>query len=61
MHVLVKVTEHENFVIVAHGLTLEEFFGLLQCCLMLLNLIGFCIKYETIGYPAVVTAKNEDL
>jgi hypothetical protein len=61
MHIFVKVAEHENFVVVAYRLTLEEFFGLLQCCLMLLNLICFSIKYETIGYPAVVTAENKDL
>ena len=61
MHVLVKVAEHENLIIIAYWLTLEEFFGLLQSSLVLLNLISFCIKYETVGYPAVVTAENKDL
>jgi hypothetical protein len=61
MHVLVKVAENENLIIIAYWLTLEEFFGLLQSSLVLLNFISFCIKYETIGYPAVVTAENKDL
>ncbi len=61
MHVLVKVAEHKNFVIVAHRLTLEELLGLFEGCLVLLDLVGLCIENEAVRDPAVVTSEDKNL
>ena len=60
MHILVKVAEDEDFVVVADGLALKEFLRLLQRRFMLVNLIVLGVKDEAVGDPAVVTAENQD-
>lgn len=61
MYVLVKVAEHENFVVVAHRLALKELLGLFEGCLMLLDLVGLCIENEAVRDPAVVTTEDKNL
>lgn len=61
MHILVKIAQHEYFIVVAYGLTLEELLWLFESSLVLLDLISLCVENETIGDPAVVAAENKDL
>ena len=60
VHILVQVAEDEDFVIVADGLALKEFFWLLQGRFMLVNFIGLSVEDEAVGDPAVVTAEDQD-
>jgi len=60
MHVLVKISNYEDLLIVSHRLAPEELLRLFKSRLMLANLVILGIEGEAVRDPAVIASKDKD-
>lgn len=60
MHVLIKASDNEYFVIVVNRTWLEELFWFLEGTFHPLDLVSLGVETEAVRYPALVSAKDQD-
>ena len=61
MHISIKASHDEHLVIVLHRMTPEEIFRLFQAGLLPFDLVRLGVEAVAVGYPAIVTSKNQNL
>ena len=60
VHILVNWPNCENLVIMPHWLASKEFFRFFQSTIHALNLTRLRIQQETVGNPAIISAKDQN-